>query len=279
MYLKEKGKIIDQKDGMSIEIRQDALDRTIFYKKLVSKTKTNSLKSEAQILNALNNKKIRVPMLYEYRESYRDGNNVYELFMEYIPNKTLDRLISENVSLSILLEYFLQLCILFNIIHKKNLRFIHKDLKPQNILIPLDSDNYTIYDDLDKYKSKKMKVILIDFDISNTNNTNLGTHIYMPPEFTQNSKSAHTMQSDIYSMGIIFYYLFMKTPPTEENLVPDSYSNNWMFRDKIQCNCKYNMDEINKIYFKCTNYDKNKRYNSYYDLIVDVERVTKNERN
>ena len=85
-------------------------------------------------------------------------------------------------------------------IHSKNI--IHKDIKPENILVSADSD-----------------VRLIDFSLGETRMDRLfqfgrkieGSPLYMSPEQVQGLRC--DSRSDIYSLGTVIYEVITKTPP------------------------------------------------------------------
>ncbi len=79
---------------------------------------------------------------------------------------------------------------------------IHRDIKPQNIMI-LDSG-------LVKITDFGIAMALNSTQLTQTNSV-MGSVHYLPPE--QASGKGSTMQSDIYSMGILMYELLTGTLP------------------------------------------------------------------
>lgn len=135
-------------------------------------------------------------------EFVHDGSEFPELppyiIMEYANNGTLNNFINEKklsdkkFELAELIDMFLQLA---NGMREINKTLVHRDIKPDNILL---CDNM-------------MKIT--DFGLSKLASENTrtktfkggGTPLYMSPEAWDYSKN--TIQMDIYSMGIIFYEL------------------------------------------------------------------------
>lgn len=115
---------------------------------------------------------------------------------EYIKGIPLNELISESpLSESEALPMIIQLCDILTYLHGQNPPVIHRDIKPQNIIM-----------------SKDGTVRLIDFGISRTYNANAkrdtvfyGTQDFAPPEqygFAQTDNRA-----DIFSLGVVIAYL------------------------------------------------------------------------
>ena len=135
--------------------------------------------------------------LYEYGE-WEGG--VY-IAMELVRGTSLRRILQHNpLPLKTALEVLLQVCYAIGHLHSHGV--IHGDLKPENILI-----------------TDQNQVKVIDFGISKVvaegpspggekGERFIGTPIYMSPEVQENPKNA-SIQSDIYSIGIIAYELVM----------------------------------------------------------------------
>ena len=161
-----------------------------------------------------------IPQIYEV--TYREG---YTFILEqYIEGNTID---NANLSEKQIIKAFKELCIVLYFLH--NQKIIHKDIKPQNIIIASDGH-----------------IRLIDFDISRTEKEYvshdtriLGTPGFAPPE--QYGFAQTDARTDIYQLGITLKQL----------LGP-------LAKDK-----KYE-----KIIKKCTSLDPEKRFSSTKNILL-----------
>lgn len=84
-------------------------------------------------------------------------------------------------------------------------RVIHRDMKPQNILI--GSNNVIKLCDFGFARAMSNKTVVL--------NSVKGTPLYMAPELVQEQPYNHT--ADLWSLGVILYELFVGTPPFYTN--------------------------------------------------------------
>jgi serine/threonine protein kinase len=121
-------------------------------------------------------------------------NNINFIVMEYINGKTLKQVIKENGRLSSLktLEISLQIAKALECAHKNNI--IHRDIKPDNILITEDS--------IVKVADFGIAKVVDSATISNSNMV-IGSVHYFSPE--QAKGMSVDYRTDIYSLGIVMY--------------------------------------------------------------------------
>jgi uncharacterized protein (TIGR02145 family) len=122
-------------------------------------------------------------------------NNSLLIEMEYFEGKTLLKLLDEYQVLDdeIVMEYLMQILDALSFIHSK--RLVHRDIKPDNILLNKD---YSL-------------VKVSDFGISkdqdySSSNTIQGTYLYMSPEQLTGSVNVDH-RSDFYSLAVVIYQL------------------------------------------------------------------------
>ena len=131
-----------------------------------------------------------------------ESKSHYYIVMEYCEYNLFDYMnVKKNASLSIeeIKKVLTQLNNTFKIMNKDKL--IHRDLKPNNILISLNNlDNNTIK--LSDYGTTR--------ELSNTT-TFTGTPLILAPEVLEEGKDLS--KSDLWSLGILIYYMYFKEYP------------------------------------------------------------------
>lgn len=141
---------------------------------------------------------------YEYVHNGDEFENLPPyIIMEYAEGGTLNTILKDEMDdyydNDTLTTYFLQLA---NGMKSVNNILVHRDIKPDNILICNGTFKITDFG-LAKIASERTRTMTFKGS---------GTPPYMSPEAWDYSKK-NTIQMDIYSMGIIFYQLATNTYP------------------------------------------------------------------
>ena len=219
--------------------------------KIITKDNTNlnKISKEIKILKRIRH--INIIQIYEIIET---ESNIY-IIMEYCENGDLFSLIKSKRNLTEIeaCKYFQQI---INGVEHIHLSYItHRDLKPENILL---TDNNT-------------RIVITDFAmsiISDEYNSDLsticGTPVYSPPEMLK-GKKYNGLYSDIWSCGVILYFMLVGNLPTKEkeeeegNYIYDNIrTHNYYFPEnlssdvidllehllKVDPNERFNFDEI-----------------------------------
>lgn len=190
-----------------------------------------------------------------------EDNGQYFIVMEYIEGKTLKSLIKKRGALSIpeVLDIMLQISSGLACAH--NSYIIHRDIKPQNILI-LDDGRVKITD-------FGIAMALNKEEVTQTNSV-MGSVHYLPPE--QANGSGSTIKSDIYSLGILMYELLTgKLPFKGENAVEIAIK---QMKEQIPSVCKENPEipqSIENIILKATAKNPKNRYDSVNEMYEELK--------
>lgn len=159
------------------------------------------------------------------------NDEMYCVVRKYIAGQTLAEYVQENpISRERFLSIALQLCDILAYLHRQNPPVIHRDIKPQNIII-----------------DEEGQITLIDFGISRSYNkmagedtTRFGTRRYAAPE--QYGFAQTDNRSDIFSLGVLLSWLLNgHTDPAEAENDPRK-------------------DVYQKVARKCTSFDPRDRY-------------------
>lgn len=128
-------------------------------------------------------------------------DNAYYLSMEYIAGPDLKQA-RQQLTLAQKIQVVLDIAKALDFAGSKG--YVHRDIKPENIL--LRQDTY--------------RAVLMDFGIARAAETDLsvtqtgmalGTPHYMSPEQAKGQAVDH--RSDLYSLGVVFYYLLVGVVP------------------------------------------------------------------
>ena len=140
----------------------------------------------------------------------------YFLVMEYINGPTLKQLIGQSRQLQPLqaMEIAAQVCDVLEVAHAR--RFIHRDIKPQNIMLAWGTGSSASNGGLN---GERPLVKLTDFGIvrvleeGGLTNSGivLGTADYLSPE--QARGETLTASSDLYSLGVVMFEMLAGRPP------------------------------------------------------------------
>lgn len=138
-----------------------------------------------------------------------EDHGQYYIVMEYVEGRHLKDLIKKRGKLTIseVIDIMLQITDGMSIAHDSYI--IHRDIKPQNIMI--------LENGLVKIMDFGIAMALNSTQLTQTNSV-MGSVHYLPPE--QANGKGSTLQSDIYSMGIVMYELLTaKLPYKGDNAV------------------------------------------------------------
>ena len=197
-----------------------------------------------------------------------EDDGKYYIVMEYVEGKTLKSLIKKRGGLTLpeVIDIMTQLTSAIACAHDSNI--IHRDIKPQNVLIKEDG--------IVKITDFGIAMALNSNELTQTNSV-MGSVHYLPPE-QANGKGA-TLKSDIYSLGIVMFELLTGQLPFKgDNAVEIAIK---QIKNQITnvCNIKKLIPQsVENIILK--SYDKNpkNRYNTVVEMYNDIETCLDEER-
>ena len=195
-----------------------------------------------------------------------DGENRY-LVMEYVQGKTLKEVIQERGKLSAPLACQITIRILSAREHAHRNGIVHRDIKPQNILV--HADGHIKVADFGIAQAEGL-----DNHLTKTNEI-IGSVYYMAPEIAKGKKA--TPKSDMYATGVAFYEMLTAHPPFEN----DSAVNIAVMhiKDKFPSVRAKNPDipkEVEKIIYKATAKEPSDRYYDMQEFHDALEKINKN---
>ena len=193
-----------------------------------------------------------------------EEEGIYYIVMELVEGITLKKYIEKKARLSVKEAISIAIQVSMGIEAAHNNHIIHRDIKPQNIII-----------------SKEGKVKVTDFGIakaatSNTITSNvMGSVHYTSPEQARGGYSDE--KSDIYSLGItMFEMLTGRVPFNGETTVAIAIKH---IQEEMPSPRDYVPEvpvSVEQIVFKCCQKSPDRRYQSMGELIVDLKRSLMN---
>ncbi len=258
--------------GEVYRAQDNLLHRVVALKTLITEDRLATIAKQRFLREAKSIGQIRHPRIVSVYD-LQEVDDSYVLVMQYIKGGSLaDLLQKEKLSVKRSCEVILS--ILEGISYAHDQGIIHRDLKPANILIDEDNDIYISDFGLAKLHGDE------DEKLSRTGEI-LGTPAYMPPEQAQGKKEEVDPQSDVYSVGVIFYEMLTGEAPFQgENPLVVLYQ---VIKGKVSKPRTINPKippTLEAICLKALARNKRDRYSSAQKMIDDIQAFfNKNDRN
>lgn len=191
-------------------------------------------------------------------------NGIHYIVMEYVEGITLKTYIEKKGQLTYkeALSIAIQVGRGIQAAHAKNI--VHRDIKPQNIIISTDG-----------------KVKVTDFGIARAVSENtihsdvMGSVHYASPEQARNGYVSN--RSDIYSLGIVMYEMVTGRVPFDgDSTVAVAIQH---LQDEMDPPSKYAPNlpiSLEKIIQKCTQKSPDRRYDSMESILIDLRKALLN---
>jgi len=199
--------------GTVYKAHDQNLQRTVAFKVMLQSLTTNAEFVQKFIREAVTAAQLNHPNIVAIHKVGRDERRgLHYLIMEFVEGRTLADIVKEKGVLKIddALPIMIQACDALATAHEHNI--VHRDIKPENLMLD---------------KAGVLKIT--DFGLAKSLSTDqkttkvMGTPHYMSPE--QFEGKAVDGRSDIYSLGVTFFYLLSKNRPYEgQNTVQIIYA-------------------------------------------------------
>jgi eukaryotic-like serine/threonine-protein kinase len=197
---------------------------------------------------------------------YGEAEGVYFISMEFVRGYTLSELLTESAGRQmaprVALGITRQICRGLQAAHEQGI--IHRDIKPQNVLI-----------------DAKGEVKLMDFGIARMAEAKeamtqagliVGTPHYMSPEQVQGKQL--DPRSDVYSMGVLMYEMLTGKRPFESSSLTGVLTAHITEMPKPLSEVRPELGErINAIVMRCLAKDPKARYTDAGALLTDLDAV------
>jgi serine/threonine protein kinase len=200
-------------------------------------------------------------------------NELVYMVMEYVDGMDLSSLLQQKqIQHDETVEIGIQVCEALSYAHSFGI--LHRDLKPQNIMLARD-------------RSGLQQVKLLDFGLSKifsegvsksrekltSTGSILGTPLYMSPEACAGQKT--DLRSDIYSLGCILYECCSGQPPfVAENAVAILYKHGNEAPPRLTSAASSKSAlALEQVILKCLAKESNKRYRSARELQFDLQLI------
>ncbi|MGM9876116.1 MAG: Stk1 family PASTA domain-containing Ser/Thr kinase [Bacilli bacterium] len=238
---------------------------TILDRKVAIKVLRGDLSNDEKFIRRFKREALSVsnlshPNIVEvYDVGEEEGN--YYIVMEYIEGKTLKQLLQKRGALTLneVIDIMLQLT--DGLAHAHDAYIIHRDIKPQNIMI---EDNGLI-----KITDFGIAMALNSTQLTQTNSV-MGSVHYLPPE--QANGKGSTVKSDIYSLGILMYELLTGSVPFKGDTAVEIALKH--MKEKIPSIRKQNPtipQSVENIVLKATAKNPKNRYDNVRDMYKDLQ--------
>ena len=197
-----------------------------------------------------------------------EDDGKYYIVMEYVEGKTLKNLIKKRGGLTLpeVIDIMTQLTSAISCAHDSNI--IHRDIKPQNVLIKEDG--------LVKITDFGIAMALNSNELTQTNSV-MGSVHYLPPE-QANGKGA-TVKSDIYSLGIVMFELLTGQLPFKgDNAVEIAIK---QMKNQIPSVCNINSlipQSVENVILKACAKNPKNRYKNVVEMYNDIQTCLDEER-
>lgn len=264
--LTKKKSFIAKKEFRTIETIHKNEYRTVYLAKLKNKKVVIKKFEKTNLKNIENEIKIMIKcgkhenVIKVFGHSILGEQGSY-IIMQYCERGNLMTYLRKNKNMDsqTKIDFMLQIAKGIQFLHKRGV--IHRDLKPQNVLI--DKKNVLKICDFGESKNEK-----------GIKGTLVGSCIYVDPELLNQKPKIHPKSIDIYSFGILIWTIWHQKEPYQEQMKKIHY-NKFAFLNIINTkNIRPRIEvaiipiDLIIIMEKCWHKNVEKRYKSFREIII-----------
>lgn len=241
--------------------RQSSLNRFVVLKKLKLLTPEMIQRFEKEAIVTASFSQENIVSTYDFFKSGQD----YYMVMEYINGMDLKTILSTTSPLPPTIAAMIIREVARGLEYAHDHNTIHRDIKPSNVMV-----------------SERGEVKIIDFGLAKNESPNeltktgviVGTPTYLSPE--QLNGEELTEQTDIYSLGVMFYELVTGFRPFTASTNTELFTliSQGKFRSPRVYNKKFPR-KLTRIIQRAMNRSLEKRYLRVSDMIQDINKFLK----
>ncbi len=197
-----------------------------------------------------------VGRMYDINEE----NGIHYILMEYVPGEDLKSFIIRSRQLAIATAISIAMQILEGLKEAHRLGVVHRDLKPQNIMIDKEGNarimDFGIARSLEDQGASEAGMII-------------GTPEYMSPEQAEGKEA--DQRSDIYSLGLILYEMVTGKVPFQGETALDIIKKHKTQEPPNPTELNPQVPpELARMILKCLEKDREKRYQTAEEVLAEL---------